>query len=154
MRTHYQSGILKQYVRDHVLLRTEPASTNVYRDYGIPKAIASLPRLRTTMQAIADRYPNVRQEILGTFLERFQLHHLHAPTVLPNGKRIPALKLDHPANSRSCRRSCAFHTSRRRLPSPRKNSTRRRRRRWASRRPTTNWNPSVTIYPSSARRAC
>jgi len=96
MRTHYQSGILKQYVRDHLLLRTEPASNNVYRDYGIPKAVAHLPRLRTTMQEIADRYLNVQQDILETFVDRGQLQRLHAPTVLPNGKRIPGLKLDHP----------------------------------------------------------
>jgi hypothetical protein len=96
MRTHYQSGILKQYVRDRYLLRTEPASNNVYRDYGIPKAVVNLPRLRTKMQAIAESYLNVQQDILETFVDRGQLQHLREPTVLPNGKRIPGLKLDHP----------------------------------------------------------
>jgi hypothetical protein len=96
MRTHYQSGILKQYVRDHLLLRTEPASNNIYRDYGIPKAVTNVPRLRTKMQQIADQYLHVQQDILETFIDRGQLQHLHAPTVLPNGKRIPGLKLDHP----------------------------------------------------------
>jgi hypothetical protein len=48
------------------------------------------------MQEIADRYLNVQQDILETFVDRGQLQQLHAPTVLPNGKRIPGLKLDHP----------------------------------------------------------
>jgi len=96
MRTHYQSGILKQYVRDRYLLRTEPASNNIAKDYGIPKAVANLPTLRTQMHAIAERYLTVQQDILETFIDRGQLQALHAPTVLPNGKRIPGLKLDHP----------------------------------------------------------
>jgi DNA-binding transcriptional ArsR family regulator len=34
--------------------------------------------------------------ILETFIDRGQLRKLSQPTVLPNGKRIPGLKLDHP----------------------------------------------------------
>ena len=96
MRTHYKSGILKQYVRDRYLLRTEPASNNIAKDYGIPKAIANVPRLRTKMQEIAETYLNVQQDILETFVDRGQLRRLHEPTVRPNGKRIPGLKPDHP----------------------------------------------------------
>jgi hypothetical protein len=96
MRTHYKSGILKQYVRDRFLLRTEPASNNVTKDYGIPKAVVHLPRLRTKMATIADAYLNVQQDILETFVDRGQLHALAEPTRLPNGKRIPGLKPDHP----------------------------------------------------------
>jgi hypothetical protein len=96
MRTHYKSGILKQSVRDRYILRTEPASNNVYTDSGIPKAVANLPRLRTTMQEIAERYLNVQQDILESFVDRGQLRQLSEPTILPNGKRIPGLKPDHP----------------------------------------------------------
>jgi hypothetical protein len=96
MRTHYKSGILKQYVRDRYMLRTEPASNNIFKDYGIPKAIEHLPRLRTQMQTIAETYLNVQQDILETFVDRGQLRQLQEPTVLPNGKRIPGLKPDHP----------------------------------------------------------
>jgi hypothetical protein len=38
----------------------------------------------------------VQQDILDTFVDRGQLRHLREPTVLPNGKRIPGLKPDHP----------------------------------------------------------
>ncbi|HZM95283.1 MAG TPA: hypothetical protein VFB92_17765 [Vicinamibacterales bacterium] len=95
IRSYYREGSIKQYVRDHLLLRTEPSTNNV-RDYGLPKAIEHLPALREKLGAIADRYLTVQQDILETFVDRGQLRQLAEPTRLPNGKRIPGLKLDHP----------------------------------------------------------
>lgn len=95
IRSHYGNGFVKQYVRDHVLLRTEPASNNV-NDYGCKKAIENLPQLREKMSSVIDNYQNVQQDILETFVDRGQLRKLAEPTVFPNGKRIPGLKLDHP----------------------------------------------------------
>jgi len=95
IRSHYGNGFLKQYVRDHVLLRTEPASNNV-TDYGVKKAIENLPQLRKRISAVIDNYHNVQQDILETFINGGQLRKLAQPTVMPNGKRIPGLKLDHP----------------------------------------------------------
>src|ERR1700729_4657052 len=95
IRSHYGNGFVKQYVRDHVLLRTEPASNNV-NDYGCKKAVEHLPQLRQKMSSVIDNYHNIQQDILETFVDRGQLHHLAEPTILPNGKRIPGLKLDHP----------------------------------------------------------
>jgi len=95
IRSHYGSGFVKQYVRDHVLLRTEPASNNV-NDYGCKKAIENLPQVRNNMSSVIDAYHNVQQDILETFVDRGQMRKLAQPTVLPNGKRIPGLKLDHP----------------------------------------------------------
>jgi hypothetical protein len=95
IRSHYGHGFVKQYVRDHVLLRTEPASNNV-NDYGCKKAVEHLPQLRQKMSSVIDNYHNIQQDILETFVDRGQLHHLAEPTILPNGKRIPGLKLDHP----------------------------------------------------------
>jgi hypothetical protein len=95
IRSHYRNGFLKQYVRDHVLLRTEPASNNV-ADYGVKKAVENLPQLRKKISAVIDNYHNVQQDILETFVDRGQLRKLAQPTVMPNGKRIPGLKLDHP----------------------------------------------------------
>ena len=48
------------------------------------------------MSSVIDNYHNIQQDILETFVDRGQLHHLAEPTILPNGKRIPGLKLDHP----------------------------------------------------------
>jgi hypothetical protein len=95
IRSHYLHGFIKQYVRDHLCLRTEPASNNV-NDYGVNKAVENLPVLRKTLSAIIDNYLNVQQDILETFVDRGQLRKLAEPTVTSTGKRIPGLKLDHP----------------------------------------------------------
>ena len=95
IRSHYGNGFIKQYVRDHHNLRTEPA-TNDVTDYGVKKAIDNLPQLREKMSSIVDRYHDVQQDILETFVDRGQLRKLAEPTVLPSGKRVPGLKLDHP----------------------------------------------------------
>ncbi len=95
IRSHYGNGFIKQYVRDHLNLRTEPA-TNDVTDYGVKKAIENLPQLREKMSSVVDRYHDVQQDILETFVDRGQLRKLAEPTVLPSGKRIPGLKLDHP----------------------------------------------------------
>lgn len=95
VRSHYGNGFIKQYVRDHVLLRTEAATNNVH-DYGVNKAVENLPRLREKLTSINDTYQNIQQDILETFIDRGQLRKLAEPTILPNGKRIPGLKLDHP----------------------------------------------------------
>jgi hypothetical protein len=94
IRSHYGRGFLKQYVRDHLLLRTEPA-TNDVRDYGVGKALEHLPELRHKLCGIIDRYLDVQQDILESFVDRGQLRWLTQPTVMPTGKRIPGLKLDH-----------------------------------------------------------
>jgi len=95
IRSHYGNGFIKQYVRDHLLLRTEPATNNV-NDYGVKKAVENLPKLRERLESITDNYLNVQQDILETFVNRGQLKALAAPTILPGGKRIPGLRLDHP----------------------------------------------------------
>ena len=55
IRSHYGHGFAKQYVRDNRLLRTEPATNNVY-DYGVNKNVENLPRLRERMSEIIDNY--------------------------------------------------------------------------------------------------
>jgi hypothetical protein len=95
IRSHYGNGFIKQYVRDHLILRTEPASNNV-NDYKVNKAVPNLPALRKAMSAINDNYLNVQQDILETFIDRGELRKLAEPTVTATGKRIPGLKLDHP----------------------------------------------------------
>ncbi len=95
IRSHYKNGFIKQYVRDDSNLRTEPATNNV-TDYGVGKALENLPELKGKLSGIIDRYHDVQQDILESFVDRGQLQTLLQPTVLPNGKRIPGLKLDHP----------------------------------------------------------
>jgi hypothetical protein len=94
IRSHYRNGFIKQYVRDHLILRTE-ASTNNVTDYGVKKAVENLPALRSTLSAINDNYLNVQQDIVETFVNRGQLRMLAQPTITETGKRIPGLKLDN-----------------------------------------------------------
>jgi hypothetical protein len=48
-------GSVKQYLRDHILLRNEAISYNT-RDLGVGKSIRNLPQLRRVMRGINDRY--------------------------------------------------------------------------------------------------
>ena len=95
IRSHYGHGLAKPYVRDNRWLRTEPATHNGY-DYGVHQDVANLPRLRDRMSQIIDHYHEVPQDILETFVDRGQRRELTEPTTLPNGKRLPGLRLDHP----------------------------------------------------------
>lgn len=95
IRSHYKKGFIKQYVRDGRILRTEPATNNVYEDYGIGKAVENLSDLRKRLCSIIDNYFDVQQDILETFVDRGQFVRLSQPTVLDNGKRVPGLKPDH-----------------------------------------------------------
>src|SRR5207253_6974700 len=58
IRSHYGNGFAKQYVRDHLCLRTEPATNNV-TDYGVKKAVENLPQLRDKLSGICDNYLDV-----------------------------------------------------------------------------------------------
>jgi hypothetical protein len=95
IRSHYRNGFIKQYVRDHLILRTEAATNNV-TDYGVNKAIEHLPVLRDKLSAIDDNYLDIQQDILETFVDRGQLQRLAKPSLTASGKRIPGLKLDNP----------------------------------------------------------
>jgi hypothetical protein len=95
IRSHYRNGFIKQYVRDHLILRTEAAGNNV-TDYGVNKAVEHLPALRDKLSAINNNYLDIQQDILETFVDRGQLQRLTKPTITATGKRIPGLKLDNP----------------------------------------------------------
>jgi hypothetical protein len=67
---YYKNGFAKHYVRDHDVLRFEPAGNDVNGDYGINKAVENLVTLREKLQGITERHQNVQQDILETFLNR------------------------------------------------------------------------------------
>jgi hypothetical protein len=58
--------------------------------------VENLAQLRTRLDGILDRYLDVQQDILETFVDREQLRKLTQPTLPPNSRRIPGLKLDQP----------------------------------------------------------
>jgi len=95
IRSEYKDSSIKQYVRDHRVLRTEATSYNT-NDLGVGKSIRNLPQLRHVMNAINDRYLAVQQDVLETYVDRGQLARLRQPTVTATGRRTPGLKLDDP----------------------------------------------------------
>ena len=95
IRSEYKDSSIKQYVRDHRVLRTEATSYNTW-DLGIGKSISNLPQLRRVMNSINDRYLAVQQDVLETYIDRGQLARLRQPTITATGRRTPGLKLDDP----------------------------------------------------------
>jgi hypothetical protein len=95
IRSHYKRGSIKQYVRDHLLLRTEVTSYHT-PDLGVRKNVQDLARLREVMRPINHRYLDVQQDVLETFVDRDQLRKLAQPTLSSTQRRTPGLKLDDP----------------------------------------------------------
>jgi hypothetical protein len=95
IRSEYKSSSIKQYARDNLVLRTETTSYHT-PDLGVNKGVEHLPKLRQTMAAANDRYLDVQQDVLETYVDRGQLERLRQPTVSPSGRRTPGLKLDDP----------------------------------------------------------
>src|SRR5262252_968504 len=95
IRSEYKDSSIKQYVRDHCLLRAEATSYNTL-DLGVGKSIGNLPQLRRVMNGINDRYLAIQQDVLETYIDRGQLARLRQPTISPSGRRTPGLKLDDP----------------------------------------------------------
>ena len=95
IRSEYKSSSIKQYARDNLVLRTETTSYHT-PDLGVNKSVEHLPELRQTMATANDRYLDVQQDVLETFVDRGQLERLRQPTVSPSGRRTPGMKLDDP----------------------------------------------------------
>jgi hypothetical protein len=95
IRSEYKSSSIKQCARDNLILRTETTSYHT-PDLGVNKGVEHLPELRQTMAAANDRYLDVQQDVLETFVDRGQLGRLRQPSVSPSGRRTPGLKLDDP----------------------------------------------------------
>src|SRR5262249_42085275 len=93
LRSEYKSSSIKHYVRDHLILRNE-ATTYHTPDLGVGKNVENLPQLREQMATSTERYLDVQQDVLETFVDRGQLAQLRQPTVTPSGRRTPGLKLD------------------------------------------------------------
>ena len=95
LRTGFQSTVLKQYVKDGALLRTETSCFQL-RDLAVPKDVQNLPRLREVLDASNERYLAAQQDVLASYIDRGQLRELAQPTRSASGRRTPGLRLDDP----------------------------------------------------------
>ena len=110
IRSHYRNGFIKQYVRDHLILRTE-ASTNDVTDYGVRKAVDNLPALRGALSAINDNYLNVQQDIVESLLTAGNCESWRNRQSPPRESAFPVSSSITLGNLRSCMLSCASVTS-------------------------------------------
>jgi hypothetical protein len=92
IRSSYKKTDIKQYVRNYLMLRTETISNNL-EDLRIGKSIENLGRMREVMHPINDRYLDVQQDVMETYIDRDHLQKLRQPTIRGR-RRTPGLKLD------------------------------------------------------------
>jgi hypothetical protein len=95
LRTGFKSTLLKQYVKEGSLFRTE-TSTFQLRDLSVPKDLCHLPRLRQILDTSNERYLQAQQDVLSSYVDRGQLQALRQPSVSTTGRRTPGLRLDDP----------------------------------------------------------
>ena len=95
IKTSFKGTSLKQYIKDHLLLRTEAACFQ-RRDLSVPKDIKNLPRLREVLGRSTERYQEAQQDVLASSIDRGQLERLRQPTVSATGRRTPGLRVDDP----------------------------------------------------------
>lgn len=91
----YKSTSIKQYVSNGIGLRNESASYQL-KDLSIAKHINNLPKLREVMNTANNRCLQVQQDILASYVDRGQLQELRQPSVTPNGRRVPGMRVDDP----------------------------------------------------------
>lgn len=93
LRSLFKSTSLKQYVKNNVLLRTETASYQL-PDLRLRKSVQYLDKVRQALHAGNQRFLDVEQDVLASFIDRGQWQRLRQATVSPSGRRTPGLRLD------------------------------------------------------------
>jgi hypothetical protein len=91
----YKNTSIKQYIKEGIGLRTESAS-NQLNDLSLPKNVQQLPKVRAALNTANQRYEEVQQDVLASYVDRGQLEQLRQPSVSASGRRVPGLHLDDP----------------------------------------------------------
>jgi hypothetical protein len=91
----YKGTSLKQYISHQVGLRNEGTSYQL-NDLSINKNIDNLPKLRQVLRTANERYLDVQQDVLHSYVDREQLQQLRQSSVSANGRRVPGLHVDDP----------------------------------------------------------
>ena len=152
IRSEYTDSSIKQYVRDHVLLRTEATTYNA-PDLGLRKSTHHLAQFRQVMRGINDRYLAIQQDVLETYVDRKQLARLRQPTITPSGHRTPGLKLDDPRVLAVMQALTRFSFIAIGVDSVRAISMSRPLKHWERRPPTTASEAYATTWPNCAPKA-
>ena len=91
---HFKSGFLKQYEKFLTFLRNELVSNNL-TDFGLLKGLDHLDAVRTTFQAITDRFAGFQAEWLNVHVDFPLLQRLAHPITI-GAVRYPGLKIHEP----------------------------------------------------------
>ncbi len=91
----FKQTSVKQYVSHGVGLRTE-STCYQFRDLSIKKNLDHLPTARQVLKTANERYLEVQQDVLASYIDRGQLEQLRRPTVSATGRRVPGLHVDDP----------------------------------------------------------
>jgi hypothetical protein len=95
LSSSFKSTSIKQYISNGVALRTESTSYQL-QDVGIKKNLSNLPIVRKAFAAANQRYLDIQQDVLASYVDRGQLQQLRQPTVSTTGRRVPGLRVDDP----------------------------------------------------------
>ena len=93
-RAYFKSGFLKQYEKFLTFLRNELVSNNL-TDFGLRKGLDHLDAVRTTFQAITDRFAGFQAEWLNVHVDFPLLQRLAQPITV-GAVRYPGLKIHEP----------------------------------------------------------
>src|SRR5208337_1531300 len=93
-RAYFKSGFLKQYEKFLTFLRNELVSNNL-TDFGLLKGLDHLDAVRTTFQAITDRFAGFQAEWLNVHVDFPLLQRLAHPITI-GAVRYPGLKIHEP----------------------------------------------------------
>ena len=93
-RAYFKSGFLKQYEKFRTFLRNELVSNNL-TDFGLRKGLDHLDAVRTTFQAITDRFAGFQAEWLNVHVDFPLLQRLAHPITI-GAVRYPGLQIDEP----------------------------------------------------------
>ena len=90
-RAYFKSAFLKQYEKFSTFLRNELVSNNL-NDFGLRKGLDRLNAVRTTFQAITDRFAGFQAEWLNSHVDFPLLQRLAHPITV-GAVRYPGLKI-------------------------------------------------------------
>jgi hypothetical protein len=93
-RAHFKNAFLKQYEKFLTFLRNELVSNNL-TDFGLLKGLDHLDAVRTTFQAITDRFAGYQAEWLNVHVDFPLLQRLARPITI-GAVRYPGLKIHEP----------------------------------------------------------
>jgi hypothetical protein len=93
-RAYFKNAFLKQYEKFLTFLRNELVSNNL-TDFGLRKGLDHLDAVRTTFQAITDRFAGYQAEWLNVHVDFPLLQRLARPITI-GAVRYPGLKIHEP----------------------------------------------------------